>query len=162
MIHFVGFRDDRYHSAVKVWGLPDFYHRGWDMRARREIAAGDVVVFATGEHDQEPSRRSFDDSNESEAGPPSRSSAVDLGARYGVIPVKYPKINDNDLIQPVRRGYRMACCDCRLVHEIDFFVVKYGSRGQFTKVRFRARRNNRATAAMRRGIERLTIVRRKK
>lgn len=45
------------------------------------------------------------------------------------------------------KGYRMMCCDCGLVHEIDFFVIKWG-RGH--KVKFIARRNNRATAAARR------------
>ena len=34
-IHFVGFRGEEYWSAVKVWGLPDFYHRGYDLRMRR-------------------------------------------------------------------------------------------------------------------------------
>ena len=59
--HFVGFRDDRYHNAVRIFGLPDFVHRGWDMRAQREIAPGDVVVFASGGGAQQPARRSFDD-----------------------------------------------------------------------------------------------------
>ena len=45
-IHFVGFRGDEYWSAVKVWGLPDHYHIGWDKRAVSEVAAHDVVVFA--------------------------------------------------------------------------------------------------------------------
>ncbi len=62
--HFIGFIDDRYWNAARIWGKPDFIHRGWDMRARREIADGDVVVFATGPADQEPSRRSFDDLRE--------------------------------------------------------------------------------------------------
>ena len=39
-LHFVGFRGEEYWSAVKVWGFPDFYHRGWDTRAAREIANG--------------------------------------------------------------------------------------------------------------------------
>jgi len=60
-VHFVGFRGEEYWSAVKVWGLPDYYHLGWDLRARREIADGDVIVFAQGEHDQEMRRKSFDD-----------------------------------------------------------------------------------------------------
>lgn len=51
-IHFVGFRDDRYWSAVRVWGHPDFIHYAWDRRAQRDIAEGDTVVFAKGEHDQ--------------------------------------------------------------------------------------------------------------
>jgi hypothetical protein len=59
MIHFVGFRDDRYWNAVRVFGLPDFIHRGWDLRAQREIAPEDVVVFAGVE--QAPRRRSFND-----------------------------------------------------------------------------------------------------
>jgi cation diffusion facilitator CzcD-associated flavoprotein CzcO len=63
-IHFVGFRDDRYWNAVKVWGRPSFIHRGWDTRARREIAEVDTVVFANGPHDQEPSVRTFNDIDE--------------------------------------------------------------------------------------------------
>jgi hypothetical protein len=63
-IHFVGFRDDRYWNAVKVWGPPDFVHAGWDMRARREIADGDTVIFADGPADQEPRAKSFSDLRE--------------------------------------------------------------------------------------------------
>lgn len=63
-IHFVGFRGEEYHSAVKVFGRPHFIHRGWDLRAQREIADNDVVVFAVGPHDQEPSRKSFNDLTE--------------------------------------------------------------------------------------------------
>jgi hypothetical protein len=48
-LHFVGFKDDRYWNAVKVFGLPDFYHRVWDVRARQEVVPGDVAVFATGD-----------------------------------------------------------------------------------------------------------------
>jgi hypothetical protein len=47
-------------------------------------------------------------------------------------------------IQPLMKGYRMACCDCGLVHELVFRVVK-------GKVQFAARRHIRATAAKRRG-----------
>ena len=60
-IHFVGFRDECYWSAVKVWGLPDIVHRVWDVRAAAEVAPGDTVVFAKGA-DREPSVFSFDDS----------------------------------------------------------------------------------------------------
>lgn len=63
-LHFVGFRDDRYWNAVRVFGLPDFYHRGWDTRARREIADGDVLVFAVGSERDAPIRFTFDDSNQ--------------------------------------------------------------------------------------------------
>ena len=49
MLHFVGFKDDRYWNAVKVWGRPDFIHRLWDVRAVCEVMEGDVVIFADGE-----------------------------------------------------------------------------------------------------------------
>lgn len=63
-LHFVGFRDDRYLNAVRVLGPPDFIHRGWDLRAAREIAPGDIIVFAEGDGSQEPRRKSFNDLNE--------------------------------------------------------------------------------------------------
>lgn len=47
-------------------------------------------------------------------------------------------------ITPRKRGYRLRCCDCRLVHEMDFRVTDGG------QAQFRARRDNRATAASRR------------
>jgi hypothetical protein len=46
------------------------------------------------------------------------------------------------------KNYRMACCDCGLVHEMQFRVMK-DSRGR-NSVILRAKRNNRATSAMRR------------
>lgn len=63
---------------------------------------------------------------------------------------------------PIMSGYRMACCDCGLVHDMEFVVSKVSRTskdGTFTatdiksklmRVRFRARRNNRSTAAVRR------------
>ena len=46
-------------------------------------------------------------------------------------------------VQPVEEGYKMACCDCGLVHTMDFRV-------EDGRAQFRARRNNRSTALMRR------------
>lgn len=63
-VHYVGFRDDRFLNALKVFGGPAFVHRIWDMRARREIADDDLVVFANGPADQEPQVRSADDYTE--------------------------------------------------------------------------------------------------
>jgi len=63
VVHFVGFRDDRFHAAVKVFGRPAFVHRFWDVRAQADIAPGDTVVFATGDETQPVSRFSFDDSS---------------------------------------------------------------------------------------------------
>lgn len=63
-VHFVGFRGDEYHRARRVFGDPDFIHIGWDRRARREIADGDLILFARGPHDQAPAERNFDDIRE--------------------------------------------------------------------------------------------------
>ncbi|MET3648047.1 hypothetical protein [Phyllobacterium ifriqiyense] len=63
-VHFVGFKGDEYHSAVKAFGPPHFIHRGWDLRAQREIADGDLIVFAAGSADQAPRRKSFNDITE--------------------------------------------------------------------------------------------------
>jgi hypothetical protein len=61
-VHFVGFKDDRWWSAVKTWGRPDFVHRFWDRRAVDEVMEGDVVVFATGDETQPVNPFAYDDS----------------------------------------------------------------------------------------------------
>ena len=55
----------------------------------------------------------------------------------------YSRPDEGVWVQPVRRGYKMGCCDCGLVHRLDFRLVK-------GRTQFRAFRDNRATAAMRR------------
>lgn len=57
--------------------------------------------------------------------------------------MKYEEAKANEWIQPIRRGYCLVCCDCGLVHELDFRIYK-------RHIQFRARRNNRKTAAVRR------------
>jgi len=66
-------------------------------------------------------------------------------------------------VQPVmHKPYRMACCDCGLVHDMEFSVLRKGKdlpngtwlakeldRAKY-RVEFRARRNKRSTAAVRR------------
>lgn len=42
---------------------------------------------------------------------------------------------DGEWVKPVMKNYRMKCCDCGLVHRIDFKVIRWG-RGH--KVLFRA------------------------
>lgn len=68
----------------------------------------------------------------------------------------------SDLILPMMKGYRMACCDCGLIHELNFEVFKIigqSANGAFisqpmsddeAQVGFKARRNNRSTAQKRR------------
>jgi hypothetical protein len=67
-----------------------------------------------------------------------------------------------DWIAP-KQGYRMACCDCGLVHTLQFKVVKrvrtkatkpgyvvVGDEVKGVRVLFRAQRHRRATAQVRR------------
>lgn len=57
--------------------------------------------------------------------------------------MKYKQAWEDEWVQPKRHGYRMRCCDCKLVHIVDF-RIKNG------RVQFRPMRDNRATAASRR------------
>jgi hypothetical protein len=54
-VHYVGFKDDRFIFARRVFGGPVVIHRWFDRRSFREIGADDLVLFATGPHDQQPS-----------------------------------------------------------------------------------------------------------
>lgn len=56
--------------------------------------------------------------------------------------IKYcPKVED--WFSPIHKGFRFKCCDCALIHEVDFEVRK-------GEVFMRMRRHERATAAARR------------
>ncbi len=57
--------------------------------------------------------------------------------------MKYYKHSDEEWVKPLMNGYKMACCDCGLVHTINFRVVN-------NEVEFQAIRNNKSTAAKRR------------
>jgi hypothetical protein len=63
VIHFVGFPDlgHRFHNAVRIFGTPAYLHRFWDQRAKREIADGDVIVFADGDEHQPVRKFNGDD-----------------------------------------------------------------------------------------------------
>lgn len=64
-------------------------------------------------------------------------------------------------VPPLMKGYKMACCDCGLVHDMEFKIVrvtktmKDGSwlyepvKGKY-RVMFRASRNKRSTGQVRR------------
>ncbi len=60
--------------------------------------------------------------------------------------MKYDQLEDGDVVKPVMRNFRLACCDCGLVHRLDFKI-----KGRH--VEFRTRRDRRATAAMRRKLK---------
>ena len=73
----------------------------------------------------------------------------------------------SDWITPVMSGYRAACCDCGLVHEFQFQVLRHvqdhpngtwegevlSSRAY--RVEMRLRRHNRATGQIRRHLRRV-------
>ncbi len=71
-----------------------------------------------------------------------------------------PKGGWSDWVAPVMKGYRLGCCDCSLVHEMEFAIFRvtsrqkdgewYGHRVPGHKVKFRMRRHGRATSAARR------------
>lgn len=61
--------------------------------------------------------------------------------------MKYRQEYENEWVQPIASGYKMACCDCGLVHDMDFRIHE-------GRVQFRARRNKRSTAVKRRYINR--------
>lgn len=58
--------------------------------------------------------------------------------------MKYTQRKDGEGFEvPVGKLYRIACCDCGLVHDVVFAI-------NGKKLGMAARRNNRATAARRR------------
>lgn len=61
--------------------------------------------------------------------------------------MKYP--NPDGWVSPRRTGYKMACCDCGLVHRLVFRIVP-NDHGPGKKIQFRVERDNRATGQMRR------------
>ena len=57
--------------------------------------------------------------------------------------MKYDEPEPGQWVQPIRRGYKLRCCDCGLVHRVEFRVVKH-------RIELRMWRDYRATAAVRR------------
>ena len=55
----------------------------------------------------------------------------------------YSRPKAGEWVQPVRRGYRLACCDCGLVHRLNFRVHK-------KRVQFQVFRAAHSTALIRR------------
>lgn len=55
----------------------------------------------------------------------------------------------SEWIYPARKGYKQCCCDCGLVHVLQFKLVTRNKDGA-QKIMYRASRNNRSTALVRR------------
>lgn len=60
--------------------------------------------------------------------------------------MKYDEPKAGEWVQPRRRGYKMACCDCGLVHTMNFRI-------RDGHIQWQVFRNNRATAAIRRHMK---------
>lgn len=79
----------------------------------------------------------------------------------------HPEPNEDGWSDPIfpESEYKMACCDCGLVHNVAFTVVEVTKRfknGAFLakplrtkkyRVAFKVSRNNRATGQVRRGMK---------
>ncbi len=57
--------------------------------------------------------------------------------------MKYTNQKDGDWIKVIRRKHKILCCDCGLVHNLNFRLKK-------DKIEFQAIRDNRATGQRRR------------
>lgn len=63
----------------------------------------------------------------------------------------YETVRDSRWRTPVRKGYKLGCCDCGLIHRIDFRLV--GPR-HFRQIQLRYFRDERATGQRRRYLRR--------
>lgn len=59
---------------------------------------------------------------------------------------KYYQVQYGEWIRPTKRGFREQCCDCSLIHVLDFRIVDGA-------IEFRTRRDDKATAAARRAFK---------
>ena len=66
----------------------------------------------------------------------------------------YMQIHEGEWIEPQKRGFIDQCCDCRLVHVIDFEVVDRRTKEKIPNaaVQFKLRVDRRKTSASRRNL----------
>jgi hypothetical protein len=68
--------------------------------------------------------------------------------------VRYPVIAYGEWTRPRMKNFREQCCDCGLIHRLDFRIVDNRKERRAPvrdlKIEFRTRRDERATAAARR------------
>ena len=65
--------------------------------------------------------------------------------------ITYPVISYGEWTRPRMRDFREQCCDCGLIHRLDFRIVDdgKGTRRRGLRIDFALRRDDRATAAAR-------------
>ena len=69
---------------------------------------------------------------------------------------KYPYQEEGKWLRVVQEGFKFCCCDCGLVHKMDFRIVYDGVedvRIGEGRVEFRVFRDNRATGQVRRHLK---------
>jgi hypothetical protein len=68
--------------------------------------------------------------------------------------LRYDVVEYGEWIRPRRQNFREQCCDCGLIHRLDFRIVDARdgapARGRGLAIEIRTRRDDRATAAVRR------------
>lgn len=60
---------------------------------------------------------------------------------------RFKRVENGEWVQPVRRGYKLMCCDCGLTHTLNF---RLRPRSGGRVIQFQAFRNERSTALSRR------------
>lgn len=55
---------------------------------------------------------------------------------------QYTQVHSGEWVQPTRKGYKMECCDCGLVHTVDFRII---TNGRGSVIQLRAFRDEKAT-----------------
>lgn len=69
---------------------------------------------------------------------------------------RFYQVKDGEWVTPTRR-HKMACCDCGLVHDMTFRIVRIeklnGRRYDKLAIQFKAARNERSTAGRRRNAK---------
>ena len=60
--------------------------------------------------------------------------------------MKYEDVEEGKWVQPIRKGYKLCCCDCGLVHKLIFRIKN-------KKIQFKVFRDNRATGQIRRHMK---------
>ena len=66
--------------------------------------------------------------------------------------MKYDQVTDGEWVQPRRKGYKAMCCDCGLVHRVNFRLVK-NKCGKGKTIQLQIFRDNRATGQVRRWMD---------
>ena len=65
-------------------------------------------------------------------------------------PLKFYHPKEGTWVQPIFKGYLLSCCDCGLIHQMDFRIVyPKGKEAKLGRVQFRAFRARKLTAEYR-------------